>query len=408
VKGFTDSRHYEIAMARFRYFAIALLCAAAAPGAGENVATGMDRFATAAYQELARGSGNLVFSPFSISTAVSMLLDGARGQTAAEMAKVLHQSYPDPAYAPAVSGMTDEIAKAANGGGNELTFANGLWVQSGFKIESDFRQNVQNYYHAPLSPLDFVGGAEQARATINNWTSAQTRGHIQNLFAPGSLDGTTRLVLTSAIYFHGKWQSAFRTGDTHPAPFHLPGGGTSQTDFMNQTGQFAYTETPGAQILELRYAGTPLVFDVLLPKSADGLAGLESSLTHEGLAGWFGGLKVQEVEVAMPRFRTESEFSLKETLSRMGMPSAFSATADFSGIDDRRDLQLANVVHKAYVDVNEEGTTAAAATGSVVRMIAQVRSEKIVFRADHPFAFLIRDRKTGTTLFAGRLERPGK
>lgn len=396
-------------MARLHFFALPLLLASTAPGAGEPVTLGIESFATEAYRQLAHGgAGNLVFSPFSISTALSMLLDGARGQTAEEMAKVLHERYPDPAYAASLSSLADEIVKAGNAGGAELAAANGLWVQSGFKVESDFRDNIQNYYHAPLTPLDFLGNAEQARAAINSWTGQQTRGHIAELFAPGTLNADTRLVLTSAIYFHGKWQSAFRPTDTRPAPFHEPGGASMQTEFMNQTGVFGYTETPAARILEMRYAGTPLAFDVLLPKTTDGLPDLEKSMTREGLAGWFGELQTRSVEVALPRFRTESSFSLKDTLSRMGMPLAFSGSADFSGIDDRRDLQLADVIHKAYVDVTEEGTTAAAATGGTVRTIAMVAPRKLVFRADHPFAFLIRDTKTGTTLFSGRLERVSK
>jgi serpin B len=321
---------------------------------------------------------------------------------------VLHQRYPDPAYAASLSSLADEIVKAGSAGGAELAMANGLWVQSGFKVESEFRRNILNYYHAPLTPLDFLGNPEQARAAINSWTGRETRGHIAELFAQGSLNADTRLVLTSAIYFHGKWQSAFRPSDTHPAPFHEPGGASMQTEFMNQTAVVGYNETPAAQILEMRYAGTPLAFDVLLPKSADGLPDLEKSMTREGLAGWFEGLQAHTVEVALPRFRTESSFSLKDTLSRMGMPLAFSGEADFSGIDDRRDLQLADVIHKAYVDVTEEGTTAAAATGGMVRTIAMVAPRKLVFRADHPFAFLIRDTKSGATLFAGRLEQPAK
>lgn len=409
MKGFAAWRHFPIAMARIHLFALPLLLAGTAPGAGEPVTLSIENFASEAYRQLADGgAGNLVFSPFSICTALSMLLDGARGQTAEEMAKVLHQRYPDPAYAASLSSLADEIVKAGSAGGAELAMANGLWVQSGFKVESDFRRDILNYYHAPLTPLDFMGSPEQARAAINSWTGQQTRGHIAELFAQGSLNADTRLVLTSAIYFHGKWQSAFRPGETSPAPFHEPGGASMQTEFMNQTGVFGYTETPAAQILEMRYAGTPFAFDVLLPKTAGGLPDLEKSMTREGLAGWFEGLQAHTVEVALPRFRTESSFSLKDVLSRMGMPLAFSGSADFSGIDDRRDLQLSDVIHKAYVDVTEEGTTAAAATGGMVRTIAMVAPRKLVFRADHPFAFLIRDTKSGATLFAGRLERPGK
>jgi serpin B len=174
---------------------------------------------------------------------------------------------------------------------------------------------------------------------------------------------------------------------------------------MNQTGTFGYAETATAQILEMPYAGGALAFDVLLPKSPDGVAELEKSLTAENLAKWLGSLQHLTVDVALPKFRAESEFSLRDTLSGMGMPSAFKeGTADFSGIDDRRDLYLSQVVHKAFVDVTEEGTEAAAASGAVVGVVSYQPPQR--FRADRPFAFVIRDTKSGVVLFAGRLVKP--
>jgi serpin B len=375
--------------------------------AAGSPAPGMNEFATSLYRQLAGGDDNLIFSPFSISTAVSMVLNGARGQTAAQIAQVLHQLYPDPQYDTAVSALADELAKAADTGGNELVIANGLWVQRGFAIEPDFSKTVQTIYRAPLSPLDFEGNAEGARSAINSWTAQKTKRRIQELFKPGSLDSHTRLVLTSAIYFYGKWQSVFRPGSTHPAPFRLTGGGTAETKFMHQTAMFGYAETPLLQILEMRYMGTPLTFDVLLPKTNDGLAGLEKSLSPDTLAACCSALKNQRVDVTIPKFRVEAEFSLRDTLSRMGMPEAFQRSADLSGIDARRDLFLSDVRHKAFVDVAEEGTEAAAATGaSVSLMSAIVGPPPVVFRADHPFLFLIRDTRSGVILFAGRLMKP--
>jgi len=367
---------------------------------------GMNRFATVAYQELAGGPGNLVLSPFSIGTALSMLLAGARGRTAEELAAALDQSYPDSGYQAAMAALVEELTKAADTGGNELSIANGLWVQRGFPIRPEFRQTIETLYHAPLSPLDFIADPAQAGAEINSWTGAHTKGKIANLLAPGSLDTRTRLLLTSAIYFYGKWQSPFRPGNTHTAPFRTDAAGAVETGFMHQNAVFGYAETPALQILEMKYAGTPLAFDVLLPKTNDGLAEVERSLRPEKLAAWFGALQNRSVQVALPKFRAESGFALRDALARMGMREAFEASADFSGIDGRRDLFVSGVMHKAFVDVSEEGTEAAAATGVTVQHAAARAPSGIVFRADHPFVFVIRDTRDGTILFEGRLSNP--
>jgi serpin B len=245
------------------------------------------------------------------------------------------------------------------------------------------------------------------RSQINRWTEDHTKEKIKDLFPAGSLDAQTRLVLTSAIYFYGKWQDPFVTSRTQPAPFTLPTGATTQANFMNQTSHFGYTETPSAQILEMRYAGAGIAFDVLLPKALTGLRDLEKSLTPEKLTGWLGNLTTRDVQVSLPKFRAESEFSLHKALSTMGMPTAFTDKADFSGIDPKGGLAISEVVHKAFVDVSEQGTEAAAATGIAMRATAMRMPEQaVVFRADHPFIFLIRDTRTGGVLFIGRLMNP--
>ena len=386
-----------------------LLCAAAALHAGdEPVAQGINQFGIGCYRQLEGGGGNLILSPFSIANALSMALAGARGGTAAEIAKVLHQTYPDPQYPAALSALAGQLTNQANTAGNALLNANGLWVQKGFRLEPDFQNTVETTYGAPLTPLDFGGNLESARAAINAWTDRQTKGKIPELFASGSLDTRTRLILTSVTYFYGKWERPFSINHTQPAPFKLGRGRTVESHFMNQTGRFEYAETPTLQILEMRYAGTGLAWDVLLPRSDDGLADLEKSLTPGNLTGWLGSLSSRTVTVSLPKFRAQSEFSLRKVLSRIGMPSAFGA-ADFSGIDGRRDLVLADVVHKAFVDVAEEGTEAAAATGTTAVLVAMVQPQPpVAFRADHPFVFLIRDTRTGLILFAGRLAEPAR
>jgi serpin B len=382
-----------------------LLAMNALTAAADPIPAGMNQFATKAYGELATRSGNIIFSPFNISTALSMALAGARGPTAAQMTSVLHQSG-DPSYHEALAALASELIKASNASGDELAMANGLWVQKDLPIQSAFQRIIQDRYGAPLTPLDFKHDANGARVRINSWTSDHTKGKIPDLFGPGSLDAQTRLVLTSAIYFNGKWGAPFRPQATAAGPFKLQGGQTVEARFMHQTETFDYAESGSLQLLEMQYADQRLAFDVLLPKAADGLAQLEKSLTAANLDSWLKMLRDARVQVSLPKFRAEAKYELPDMLARMGMPDAFKASADFSGIDGRRDLLISQVVHKAFVDVSEQGTEAAAATGLKMTPTAVRPLQNVVFRADHPFVFLIRDIKSGVILFAGRLVKP--
>jgi serpin B len=373
--------------------------------AADPTAAGVDRFGADFYRQLAHTPGNLVVSPFSNAAALSMLLEGARGQTATQLAKVLHQNGGESGQAIAVAELLDRVTREANSQGGELLTAQGLWLQRGFQIRGDFEQIMTRHYHAAATQLDFAADPEQARAGINSWTSTHTKGKIPELFGPGSLARGVTMVLTSAVYFHGPWQSAFRTESTSPAAFHTSGRETVQAPTMNQTGTFAYAETPAMQVLEMKYGKSPLVFDVLLPRNPEDLTKFETSLSPDILDGLWGSLADREVAVSLPRFRLDSDFSLRDILCNLGLSDAFSGAADFSGIDDRRDLLLSDMRHKAFIEVGEQGTTAAAVTGSTVRLISST-SPPVVFRADHPFLFFVRDPHTGVLLFAGRLASP--
>jgi serpin B len=383
-----------------------MMLAAALSAAAPPVVPAFNAFTIESYKHLARGNENLILSPFNIATALSMALAGARGQTAAEIRSVLHLEH-DAVYDASRRGLLADLTKAANTEGNELLTANGLWVQEGFPIQPAFEKTLAGSYLAPLTPVNFIADSEGARSRINQWTEAHTREKIRDLFPAGSLDARTRLVLTSAIYFYGKWQEPFVTSRTKSAPFIRPAGGPAEASFMNQTSRFGYTETPSAQILEMRYAGTGIAFDVLLPKPTTRLADLERSLTEENLKAWLGNLSTRNVQVSLPKFRAESDFSLGKELSLMGMPTAFSDRADFSGISPKGTLAISKVVHKAFVDVAEHGTEAAAATGIGISLTSvREPQQTVVFRADHPFLFLIRDTRSDTVLFIGRLMDP--
>lgn len=392
--------HHHLALA------LPLLLAGTLLGSSDLV-PGVNRFAVASYRQLSQNNGNLILSPLSLSAALSMLLAGARGHTAAGIAAALQQTHPGPGYQASVAALSAELTKEANTAGNQLSIANGIWLQQGTGLQSDFEHTIRTLYQAPLTLLDFHAQTEQARAQINAWTADHTNNKIPELFAPNSIATDTRLVLTSAIYFYGKWDSPFDPTATRNEPFQLDAGQTATAKFMHQKSDFPYAETPLAQILELKYKETPLAFDILLPKANTTLAELEQSLKPELLTSWSASLASRKVQTAIPKFRAESSFALRDMLSQLGMADAFGTTADFSGIDGGHDLAVGNVVHKAFVDVAEEGTEAAAATGITVRPLAIRREQDtVVFRADHPFIFFIRDTSTGAILFEGRLSKP--
>ncbi|MBN2127964.1 MAG: serpin family protein [Sedimentisphaerales bacterium] len=385
------------------------------------VVEGNNRFALQLYQKLRSGDGNLFFSPYSISTALAMTYAGARGQTETQMAETL--GFATSAEVLARIGASGKpltrkefadafghIIKGLNARGDEaqyqLRVANALWGQKDYESLSSFTKGIEAAYGGKLQELDFVTGAEQARKTINAWVEKQTNDKIKDLISPGVLDAMTRLVLTNAIYFKGNWASQFEKDRTREAPFTLRDGEKVQVPMMNQRARFGYAETDALQVLELPYVGEELSMVILLPRETDGIDALEGDLTAENLATWLGRIRKREVIVSVPRFKMTSKFGLASVLASMGMPLAFSRNADFSGMTGKRDLFISAVIHQAYVDVNEEGTEAAAATGVVMKLTSMGPDRTPVFRADHPFIFMIRDAKSGSILFLGRVLNP--
>jgi serpin B len=292
-------------------------------------------------------------------------------------------------------------------GGYQLTVANALWGQKDYGFLDEFVRLIKSHYDGNLNEVDFVTAAEGVRKTINAWVEKETKDKIKNLIAPGVLNSLTRLVLTNAIYFKGNWASQFKKENTKNAPFTLSDGGKVDVPMMNQTAKFGYMENKDLQALELPYVENELSMVIFLPKRVDGLAEMEKSLTCENLAKWQARLRKRKVIVSVPKFKLTSQFSLAGVLRSMGMGDAFSpGAADFSGINGRSDLFISAVIHKAYVDVNEEGTEAAAATAVTVGITSVMPQQPPVFRADHPFFFLIRDNQSKSTLFLGRLTNP--
>jgi len=379
---------------------------AAAEAGPESTAKGNTAFALDLYGQLRGTDGNLFFSPMSIRTALGMTYAGARNETARQMAKVLHL----PEEQVRAHGELGELVHLLNDMGKtegcKLTIANALWGQQGYKFLDEFLVVVERNYGAGFAQLDFIRQTEAARKTINDWVAKKTQDKIENLIAPGDLTRLTRLVLTNAIYFKGDWVSPFKERQTKDADFFVGPDKKTTVPTMRQTDEFGYAQTEDLQALELPYARDGVSMVILLPRKRDGLGDVEKHLTLRNLSGWLGALRTRRVAVYLPRFKTEAKFELSTTLASMGMTAAFNMRrADFSGMTGKPNLFISKVIHQAYVDVNEKGTEAAAATAVVMEGKAKP-SRPPVFRADHPFLFLIRDRKTGSILFLGRLADP--
>ena len=395
----------------------AILCAApgataAAIGAAEEphpVAQDANLFAFDLYGRLrSQEAGNLFFSPQSISTALAMTYAGARGETAAEMARTMHFSLPQDRLSAGYA----ELLRALHGPGGtqgyRLSIANRLWGQRGTPFLESFVTVTRRDYGAELGLADFATNAEGARGEINAWVAKETEQKITDLIPAGLLGPDTRLVLANAIYFRGDWARQFEKSATRDQPFHASGGTTVDVPLMFAKLAAGYGAPADAalKVVELPYKGNDLSMLVLLPDAADGLAAMEAKLTAENVRRWTTGLGRRDVLVYLPRFSVESAFGLASTLSAMGMPLAFSERADFSGMNGKHDLSISAVQHKARVDVDEQGTEAAAATGVAVGVRAVRPEEPPTFRADHPFVFLIRHDPTGAILFLGRVTNP--
>jgi len=369
-------------------------------------------FAVRMYSKLAEEGGNLFFSPGSIHTALSMTFAGARGRTERQMYDVLgfgvaagKNRWPQSRVHKACAGLLKALEPPKDAG-YQLSVANALWGQKGYPWLEDFLKATRDNYGAGLREVDFVGATEAARRTINTWVEDRTKDRIKELIAKGILTGLTRLVLTNAIYFKGDWAAQFDKKATRDADFTTVGSKKVKVSMMHRKGRYGYTidRKTGLQAVAIPYKGDELSMVVLLPKAPEDLAAMTATLTAKRLDAWIGALRTREIHLYLPRFKLTKALRLKKVLSKMGMTDAFGSQADLSGMNGKKDLYVAAVIHKAFVDVNEEGTEAAAATAVVVKLKSARRTP--VFRADRPFGFLIRHNPTGTILFMGTVAEP--
>ena len=387
---------------------IVVLIAAAPASNPQKIAYSNNVFAFDLYREITKTQkGNVFFSPFSISTALAMTYAGADGSNATEMAAAMHFEPNTPDfhldYGKYVS------ALELNAKGNiQLQIANRLWGEKSYQLQNDFITLNEKAYHSPLQKVDFVGSPDGSRVTINDWVADQTEQRIKDLIPPSGITTDTRLVLTNAIYFKGDWLYQFDKKDTRDKKFVLADGSTIKTPFMNSEGALNYAETDLAKMIRLPYKGGKQSMVIVLPNKTDDLAKVEESMNASSFQNIMYAYQ-PEVILALPKFKMTLPLNLNNNLMNLGMKEAFAQGADFSKMTPSNDLWISSVVHKAFIEIDEEGTEAAAAT-AVIMTIESVGPhdppKPKEFIADHPFLFYIIDDETQAILFMGRIMEP--
>ncbi|XP_038050241.1 serpin B6-like isoform X2 [Patiria miniata] len=381
-------------------------------GLAQNAAKASNTFASNLFRVLTEGgSSNIFFSPMSISTALAMTFMGARGETASQMSQalhfnileesVLHQSFAD---------LSALIFRAD--APYTLKTANRLFGHKGLDVLATFVDDSKKYYGASMETLDFIGDGEGSRLHINSWVEKQTANRIKELLAAGSIDALTRLVLVNAIYFKGDWAAKFEVSNTSPEKFHVSATEDIDVPMMHQKGKFNFgrDDSVSSSILELPYIKEEVSMFIVLPDQVDGLADVRKKLSQEMIDSWVTEARLRDsptVIVSLPKFTLEQDFVLNDVLRKMGMNDPFDASkADFSGMTGDKDLFISKVIHKAFLDVNEEGSEAAAATAVVMKLRCARPMKPLEFKADHPFLLFIYDNKSSAVLFMGQLCKP--
>ena len=381
----------------------------------EQLAAGNTAFAFDLYQAVRSSDGSVVYSPYSISLAFAMAYGGARGETATQMANVLHYTLSGEQFHPAFNSLDLDLARRPDQAAGvdekerfQLSIANALWGQDGWLFLPEYLDLLAVNYGAGMHLVDFENAPESARRQINDWVSDQTHKRIKDIIPPGMIDPSTRLVLANAIYFKATWEYEFDANDTADKPFYLLNGDTASVPMMEIGHQenLSYAAGDGWQAVALPYKGGLTEMVVIVP-DAGNFETFESALTTERYEEILAAMEPQEVILSMPKFTFETEYGLKDVLAGMGMQDAFDPyAADFSGIDGQRDLVISDAIHKAFIAVDEKGTEAAAATVVVFMTTGALMPEGIVLTIDRPFFYVIRDIPAGTILFMGRVVDP--
>jgi len=375
----------------------------------ESLAESNNLFAVDLFKQIHPKSENLIFSPYSIQTVLAMIYSGSGGTTAEEMSEVLY--FPRPGLLdPVESGLRESLEAADTMQGTDFRLANAIWAQENFSFLPDYLAKVKRFYDSPLSLVDFIetSNREESRKEINHWVEEKTNSRIRDLIQPGILDASTRMVLTNAIYFNGGWMFPFDIAATSSSLFHTSSQESIKTDFMHQTRSYPYYEDEEIQAISLPYKNNRMALMVILPRSIEGWRMISQVLNYERINLVISGMGTREVQLALPKFRSELQINLRQELTSMGMGTPFSRHADLSGMTGEKNLYVDEVIHKAFIEVNETGTEAAAATAAIIGLKSSLRDDPVRFNADHPFVFFLLDRQTGCIIFTGRLVIPSE
>jgi serpin B len=361
------------------------------------------------YEALASGKEeNLLVSPFSVESALGLALAGAGGQTARELATVLGGSDDAASFHETLARQREQAFNQGNSSGQSLSIANALFAQKGLPIESSYLELTGRFYGAGVRETDYRRDPEEARRSINQWVEEQTRDKIKDLIPRGGVDQQTRMVLANAIYFYGLWATPFKQSATREEDFHLQSGQPVRVPMMRALESYRYAAEPDLQVLELPYRSEALAMVVILPAQGTDFDKAEKSLTSQRVRKLLDRLASAEVSVTLPKYRFDGTRKLRPSLSAMGAISMFGGQADFSGMTKEKGWFCSEVIHKAFIAVDEKGTEAAAATATMMAMARYVKKDPVIFRADRPFIFAVVDRSSGAVLFIGRLMNPAK
>ncbi len=370
------------------------------PPAPADVAAGQAEFGVELYRRLGTDPGNLFLSPASISMALGMVYAGAEGETGGEMARALR--YPQGAVHEGLAGLLRSLPVALEG--RRLSIANALWIQQSFALKPSYVETVRLHYGGSARQVDFVAAPSEAITAVNRWAEEQTAGQVKAILQRENINERTRVVLTNAVYFKADWLLPFQASQTRNRPFRLSGGGTVSVPMMRQRANFRLLETESFEAVEMPYKGEEISMLLFLPKETSSLKQFDQALEGQALRGWAEQLMSSErrdLELVVPKLELETRASLVPQLQALGMRRAFTQMAQLGGMSDGR-LYLSDVLHQTYLRVDEKGTEAAAVTAGLAEIVSMPRE----FHADRPFFFVIRDNRSGTLLFMGRIERP--
>lgn len=367
-------------------------------------ATEANSFALSMYKQFAQADNdNVFFSPISISMALGMTYAGADGETKKQISEVLNFPYNDKDFHAQMGQLQSNLLDKQSEG-VDIALANQLWAENSYRFKCRYLRTTQKLYNSPVKRLDFSGNPNASRIEINQWVEELTRDRIKDLLPDGSISSLTKMVLTNAIYFKGQWDKKFETENTRDDIFTTLEGKQVKTPMMNAKEKFNVYQGDGISLLELPYQGNDFSMLVLLPNEDRSIGEIERGLSVDNLNEYISKLSEKEVQLMFPKFKFDAEYQLKPVLSDMGMPIAFSNAANLSRMSRSNDLKIDEVFHKAFVEVSEEGTEAAAATAVVI--VLKSITMPVEFFANRPFIFIIRENKDGNILFMGRVTNP--